>query len=206
MRAKRRLPESQPLLTLADIARHFTLPESTARYYCKRFAAFLPIMGEGRRRRYHQEALAVIAAIMKHMQSVRTASQVEERLREEFPQGPVASAPVPVADTPRILEVTPLSEGQREELPLMALRFMEQQTRAMENIAASLQMLSQRHDDLREVTAIAKDALTENDALRRELESVRSLLLSSETMHQEDLEQIRSWVARIARAQSLAQE
>ena len=55
---------TEGLLSIADISRHFSLPESTTRYYCKRFAAFIPSVGEGRRRRYRPETLEVIAAIL----------------------------------------------------------------------------------------------------------------------------------------------
>ena len=38
--------------SISDLARRFGLPESTARFYCKRFRDFLPHAGEGKRRRY----------------------------------------------------------------------------------------------------------------------------------------------------------
>ena len=53
----RKSPKTEALLSIADISRHFSLPESTTRYYCKRFAAYIPSVGEGRRRRYRSETL-----------------------------------------------------------------------------------------------------------------------------------------------------
>lgn len=44
----RKASMNEALLSIADISRHFSLPESTTRYYCKRFAAFIPSVGEGR--------------------------------------------------------------------------------------------------------------------------------------------------------------
>ncbi len=71
-------------LSLAEIARHFSLPESTARYYCKRFAPFMLIYGEGRRKRYDEECLTVIATIIEHMKMGKTANMVEEVLATRF--------------------------------------------------------------------------------------------------------------------------
>lgn len=76
---------TEGLLSIADISRHFSLPESTTRYYCKRFAAFIPSVGEGRRRRYRPETLEVIAAILEQMQTSRTAAAVENTLLARFP-------------------------------------------------------------------------------------------------------------------------
>ena len=76
---------TEGLLSIADISRHFSLPESTTRYYCKRFAAFIPSVGEGRRRRYRPETLEVIAAILEQMRKSRTAASVENALLARFP-------------------------------------------------------------------------------------------------------------------------
>ncbi len=73
-------------LSLADMARHFSLPESTARYYCKRFAPFMTIYGEGRRKRYGEQCLTVISTIMEHMKMGKTANMVEEVLDTRFPR------------------------------------------------------------------------------------------------------------------------
>ena len=56
----RKAAVAESLLSIADISRHFSLPESTTRYYCKRFAQFIPSVGDGRRRRYRRETLDVI--------------------------------------------------------------------------------------------------------------------------------------------------
>ena len=76
---------AESLLSIADISRHFSLPESTTRYYCKRFAHFIPSVGDGRRRRYRRETLDVIAAVLEQMQKSRTAAAVEDALNARFP-------------------------------------------------------------------------------------------------------------------------
>ena len=80
----RRAIVTEGLLSIADISRHFSLPESTTRYYCKRFSGFIPSVGEGRRRRYRPETLDVIAVILDQMQKSRTAAAVEDALHARF--------------------------------------------------------------------------------------------------------------------------
>ena len=97
----RKPTSAEGLLSIADISRHFSLPESTTRYYCKRFAAFIPSVGEGRRRRYRPETLDVILTILEEMQKSRTASAVEDTLLALFPRnalavsGPALPSPAP---------------------------------------------------------------------------------------------------------------
>ena len=88
----RKAAVAESLLSIADISRHFSLPESTTRYYCKRFAQFIPSVGDGRRRRYRRETLDVISAILEQMQKSRTAAAVEDALNARFPRSAVAVA------------------------------------------------------------------------------------------------------------------
>ena len=86
----RKAAVAESLLSIADISRHFSLPESTTRYYCKRFAQFIPSVGDGRRRRYRRETLDVISAILEQMHKSRTAAAVEDALIARFPRNAVA--------------------------------------------------------------------------------------------------------------------
>lgn len=94
----RKATATASLLSIADISRHFSLPESTTRCYCKRFAAYIPSVGEGRRRRYRHETLTVIAAILEQMQKSRTAATVEEALQTRFPRNALVVAPAQPPD------------------------------------------------------------------------------------------------------------
>ena len=189
--------DSGQLFSLTDIARHFSLPESTARYYCKRFAAFLPHSGEGRRRRYRQDSLAVIAAILEHMRTQRTAAGVEEALRRQFPCQ--LDAIVPVRQEAARITPMGLHAGGQDALPALALQLLEQQTRAMEGIANSLHLLTQRQEDLQSLVEQARLASEENQRLRQEMETLRLLQHNAEKVQQEDLNQIRTWVTRMAK-------
>ena len=185
------------LLTIADIARHFSLPESTARYYCKRFAPYMPVCGEGRRKRYRKSALDVIQAVLEAMRDTRTAAGVDAMLAENFPCNALSLM--------EPLDSTPLSE---ENLPVSAqgvpLQLIEQQGRALEGIASALALLVRRQDDLEALTEQARAAQEENKALRTDIVRLRLLVDHSEKLHQQDMDQIRRWLGRMMRAQSSA--
>ena len=183
------------LLTIADIARHFSLPESTARYYCKRFAAYMPVCGEGRRKRYRKAALDVTRAVLEAMRDTRTAAGVEAILAENFPCNALSLMP-------------PTSSLSEETLPVPAqglpLQLIEQQGRALEGIASALALLVRRQEDLEALAAQARAAQEENKILRTELARLRLLVDSSEQIHQQDMDQIRDWLGRLVRAQTAA--
>ena len=183
------------LLTIADIARYFSLPESTARYYCKRFAAYMPVCGEGRRKRYRKEALDVIRAVLEAMRDTRTAAGVEAMLAEHFPCNALSlmtsidSEPLPEASVPVPAHGVPL-------------QLIEQQSRALEGIASALALLVRRQDDLAALAEQARAAQEDNKILRAETARLRLLVDSSEKIHQQDMDQIRTWLGRLVRAQS----
>ncbi|WP_081904367.1 MerR family transcriptional regulator [Brevibacillus thermoruber] len=58
------------LLTIAEIAKQLDIPESTARFYRDRFEAFVPSVGEGRKKRYLPEAAEVLR-FMRKLQTQR---------------------------------------------------------------------------------------------------------------------------------------
>ena len=183
------------LLTIADIARLFSLPESTARYYCKRFAAYMPVCGEGRRKRYRKAALDVIRAVLDAMRDARTAAGVEAMLAETFPCNALSLM------TPA--EKSPPSEAA---LPVPAqgvpLQLIEQQGRALEGIASALALLVRRQDLLETLAAQARAAQEESRTLRSEVLQLRTQVDSAEKLHQQDLDQLRNWLGRLIRLQS----
>ena len=182
----------EKLLTIADIARHFDLPESTARYYCKRFSAYMPVCGEGRRKRYRKGTLDVVRAVLDAMRTTRTAANVEAMLAQNFPCNaltlltPLDAAPLPETSLSVVAQSVPL-------------QLIEQQSRALEGIASSLTLLVRRQEDLDALTEQARLAQEENKALRAELGRLRLLVDCSEKVHQQDMDQIRTWLGRLAR-------
>jgi len=185
---------SESLLSIADISRHFSLPESTTRYYCKRFSNFIPSVGEGRRRRYRRETLEVIAAILEQMQKSRTAAAVEDALNARFPRNAVA-----VADC-GAPSLSPHLPAENDFFPAAALQILERQTSAIEGIAHLLQLVVQRLPAPSEAKA---DSVTQ---LREEVSALRVLLDSSEKTQQADLDQLRSWMTKVIRTRTDAKE
>lgn len=175
------------LLSIADISRHFSLPESTTRYYCKRFSSFIPSVGEGRRRRYRRETLEVISAILEQMQKSRTAAAVEDALNARFARNAVA-----VADHGTPALSADMSAGS-DFFPAAALQILERQTSAIEGIAHLLQLVVQR---LPAPTTENNESVAQ---LRQEVSDLRLLLDSSEKTQQADLDQLRSWMTKVIR-------
>lgn len=180
----RKPASADSLLSIADISRHFSLPESTTRYYCKRFSAFIPSVGEGRRRRYRPETLEVIEVILEQMQKSRTAAAVEDALRSLFPRNALA---VFTSSTPDRATVSP-----SDVFSAPGLQLLERQTNALEGIALLLQALIEK---LPCPPPENKDIAV----LRNDINALRILLDSAEKTQQADLEQLREWMGKVIR-------
>ncbi|MBI2571757.1 MAG: MerR family transcriptional regulator [Candidatus Schekmanbacteria bacterium] len=72
-------------LTISEIARRLNLPPSTASYYAKRFAEFIPSSGDGRRKRYGGEAVDVLQTIAESLRCGMTSAQIAHNLGRSFP-------------------------------------------------------------------------------------------------------------------------
>ncbi len=215
-------------LTITEIARHFSIPESTARYYCKRFAPFLPIFGEGRRKRYGEKSIQIIASIIEFMRQGKTAAVVEEELAAHFPrimevhvESRTGSAPSTVsqqrnsseenascqdlAPHTAYVELQPSPRHSEVDVTHTAgsqhvLHLLEQQTSAMQSIAQSLSILATQKEDMQRLEDAARTSKEENTMLREEVYVLQTLLHSSEKVHQDDLDQVRSWMSRLAKS------
>lgn len=183
------------LLSIADISRHFSLPESTTRYYCKRFAAFIPSLGEGRRRRYRRETLQVVAAILEEMQKSRTAAAVESALEARFPRNALALGNAP--------DCTPVASASQSLLSAGAIHLLERQTHALELIAELMRLFLER---MPVQGSASTDFGQEQERLRSDLETLRLLLHNAEKTQQEDLEQLRTWMQRLVRERASASQ
>lgn len=188
------MPRTAPaenLLSIADISRHFNLPESTTRYYCKRFSAYIPSQGEGRRRRYRPETLDVINAILEEMKQSRTAQAVEDALAIRFPRNAVAVLPAQ--------ELTPnAAMGTIQGMaPQVMLNILERQTQALEMIAQVFPLLVDRLQPQTAALSSSESDMQTNADLRKELDNLKLLLEASEKTQQADLEQLRTWMGRV---------
>lgn len=194
---------SDVLLSIVDIARHFSLPESTARYYCKRFAPFIPSCGEGRRRRFRAEVIPVIQTVLDVMRTARNASAVEQELAAQYPRNAESAVevrlnpailPAPAADTSLALN--------GDSMPALAVHMLQQQSHALESIGTALQMMVARQQQLDELAGQAQAAAEENALLRQEVAKLRQQVYDAESLQQSDLEQLRSWMGRVVRSRA----
>ena len=95
------------LMSLADIAKEISIPESNARYYQKKFAAYFPTVGNGRTRRYESKAVEVMRMIAEGFKNNLPAEVVEEQLQAEFgiPTQPQAITQQQNSVSPKVLEI-----------------------------------------------------------------------------------------------------
>lgn len=119
----------EPLLTLRAIASELGLPESTVRYYRDRYAAFLPSVGRGRRRRYPPETLQLLRLIADQYAENRSRPAIEATLVQATgttpvtpvsvaaPAGVTTFVPGPADDTRQLLAT--VLDGERERREVM---------------------------------------------------------------------------------------
>lgn len=192
-------------LTIADLSRSLNLPESTTRYYCKRFAAHLTAIGDGRRRRYTPRALDTLQTIAEAMRRNKSAFAVDLALRGTSP--PPAPAPGP-ALAPELA----VDAAAPAALSGQILSLMERQTEALQQIAGAMAVFAEKialpsvpPAQALPPAAVAPPAAPgeeETAALRDEVATLRRQVRTAESVHQNDLEQMRKWLSRLGEALS----
>ena len=204
-------PEAQTgLMTMADLATRFALPESTARYYCRRFNAFLPQEGQGRRR-YKPEAVPVFAAIQEAMRRTRHARSVEMELSLQFAATPAEGQDsaagrktIQPASATVVYDYNPVAVLQ--DFSRNVLHILNAQAQALERIADALSGAVPERGTGAPTQAVAvedgAEANVEIEALRKEIKTLRGLMDSSEQIHQQDVEQLRKWLNRLGSGQT----
>ena len=195
------------LLTMADLAARFSLPESTARYYCRRFNAFLPQEGKGRRK-YTAEAIPVFAAVQEAMRRTRHARSVEMELSLQFPaNAPAVKEAAQGVLVPSAPDYNPAPVLQ--EFSRGILQVLSAQAQALERIAdvlSGIERIVPENDAAKPPApkaAGAENPQTGKDIeeLRKEIKILRGLMDSSEQIHQQDVEQLRKWLNRLGSTQ-----
>jgi|WetSurSiteA1Bulk_404760.scaffolds.fasta_scaffold106529_1 hypothetical protein len=73
------------LLSVLAIAKRLNIPESTARYYCRQYADFLPSVGDGRGKRYREGALEILQIVVDMAKDNRSSTDIASHLRQQFP-------------------------------------------------------------------------------------------------------------------------
>lgn len=74
----------EKLYTVGEIAKELSIPESTASYYIRTFIEYMPVVGEGRRKRYKPEVLEIVALIRQAFNNHLAQEQVSELLAQRY--------------------------------------------------------------------------------------------------------------------------
>jgi DNA-binding transcriptional MerR regulator len=202
------------LYSKADLARYFQVPESTIRFYCGKFGEYLPSEGEGRKMRYTESCLAVLAFIKKQLPLVRTSSAMQALLAKNYtkkgkPKPPVSQPrkrPWPEATIPSKfnkfappdnLDANKPGLDSQPQTSALALGILERQSRSLERIALSLEGLSKKMADIS--LEFPSEAAPELAYLREQVRELKLLLDTAEKTHQQDMDQLRSWITRLAK-------
>lgn len=99
------------LYTIRDVARELALPESTVRYYRNAFAAYLPSVGTGRRRRYPAEAIPLLRLVAEGYAQNRPRAEIEQAVSESLGASGAPGQPATAVATRSFG-----GEGHRDEL------------------------------------------------------------------------------------------
>ena len=195
------------LYTIADLSRQFNLPESTCRYYCKRFAEFIPSVGEGRRKRFRKDTLGIIETIVEEMKKSRTCDAVEDVLAIRYPRTALVlqneNNILPTTQDEVQKNLTPTNSQAQlsttdnlmfaQSFPPLVLEFMDRQTKALEGISKMFNVLISNISNI----AQEKKDNSQIEDLKKEITEMKLLLDANEKNQQADLEQIRNWIGRI---------
>lgn len=197
------IAQNGPLYTIRDIARELGLPESTVRYYRDAFAAHLPTVGTGRRRRYPPDALDILRTVARGFAEGRRREQIAHEL---------GGASAAVAVSTGSLATTALAGPSPDDLLALVLDGERERREAMWQMAREIvrlgEVIERQHEFLREVAgeltrqrpalpagapapagSVIPEARFDADELTRELERLR-----------EQLEQERELVERLRRS------
>lgn len=103
-------------MTLKHIAQQIAVPESTLRLYRDEFAEFVPATGEGRRRRYDDEAARILRQIAEWKKAGASATTIRQELaRTQTPTERKQTA----TQEERIAQVLMAIAGQTNEIALL---------------------------------------------------------------------------------------
>ena len=196
-------------LSMTELARRLDLPESTMRYYCKRFTKFLPYKGEGRRRRYAPETEKTLVFIANAMHRNKNATAVELMLQSgqfnpglHIPQSAAVDVLPSMAVPQAVIQPAPAISAESGQL---LISIMERQADALGKIAESLGNfvghLAAQAERGAYATALPSSVQADSgDDLRQEILEIKQQMFTAEKVHQEDLEQLRKWLGHMGEA------
>ena len=121
----------EELLSIKEIARRLEVPESNVRYWRDRFEEYLPVKGQGRKRRYSAKALEIFQLIRDGFQENHSTEDIAQELARHYPRT------MQVAATPTERETLPEpEEGENHFNSFNTL--VQSQAKTLEHLARSL--------------------------------------------------------------------
>ena len=192
---------SGPLITIAELAREHGLPESTARFYCKRFLSFMPYVGQGKRRRYKPEAREVFAAILEQMQRTKNANAVEAALAARFPSVNGTTPESGLVHASQQVAAAPAGFD-----PKAVSLLLKAQGKALVEIAGAVARLAEKEGEIEDLRARLERSEAKSLSLGQELQVLKRMQDEAEKVHQQDLEQLRKWMSHLAAEQVKSKE
>jgi DNA-binding transcriptional MerR regulator len=171
------------LLTIAQLASELGLPESTVRYYRDRFKDYVPVIGQGRSRRYRPEAAEVLRFIADSFRANIPFEDIETALKARF---------MPIIEQQQQSVVTQQqSAAVLRDLMSDALREVFDRQEAM--FQKELAVLRQEIANLTE--QIHQDKQDRNDLEQLILDRDQRLLEQIRSVMEENKKQ--SWISRL---------
>lgn len=118
----------EELLSIKEIARRLEVPESNVRYWRDRFEEYLPVQGQGRKRRYSAKALEIFQLIRDGFQDNHSTEYIAQELARHYPRTMQVTAtpserepvPEPEANTNHVNSVNALVQSQAKTLEHLA--------------------------------------------------------------------------------------
>jgi DNA-binding transcriptional MerR regulator len=157
------------LYTVRDIARELGLPESTVRYYRDAFAAFVPAVGTGRRRRYPTEAIPLLRLVAEGYAQNRPRVEIEQALTESL--GGASSGSSLASLAPR----SPVADPQRDELLATVLDGERERREVMWQMARELVRLGEAIERQHALLTRLADQMTRAGGAAEAAEAARPL-------------------------------
>ena len=165
------------LLSLAQIARELDIPSSTLRYYRDRYANYIPMEGEGRRRRYRPEAIEVFRAVADCMERNMNATETQDRLSRMFPltievddDKERKTATMNATTQDRNNATTQPNNNARPQPGLMpTVAFWAAQQQTMERMATALEALAEQQEEIQELRKQVEELRNDLEARDRQL-------------------------------------
>lgn len=143
--------------TLKEITKIIDVPESTAHHWKETFFSWLPIKGEGRKKRYHHDSIEIFLCIQELYNKNTDTEAIKDLLTQKYP------LTTTVNQKDNNTTITPLARIPAQ-LPEMRIPALENFTEKIES------MFSQGIE-------LLKETLNENRELRNKIESLEKTVM-----------------------------